>query len=381
MESTSGAPPMSNQEQFLSNILEAAIRLSVLGLLFYLCLQITSPFILVLMWAAIVAIAVYPLYLVLVPLLGNKEGLTASLMVLVTLAAFIVPVINMSGSLIGTAQSINEQITAGTLQIPPPSESVREWPLIGEKTHNAWTMASESLSDAAVQYREELISLSQSTLGIIGSFGGALFTFIFATIFAGVFLPYAKSGYALSVKLMSRLADHRGKEFADLTIQTVRSVAQGVVGVAIIQATLSGIGLVLMDVPAAALWALLVLVFAIAQLPPILVLGPIMVWVFSANETTPAVIFMIYGILVSSSDAFLKPLFLGRGMDIPMPVILIGAIGGMLFAGIIGLFIGAIILALGYSLFMIWLNDQKVPSNESAETSTATSTEALPESK
>ena len=99
-----------------------------------------------------------------------------------------------------------------------------------------------------------------------------------------------------------------------------------------------------------------------------------MVWVFSVNDTTPAVIFMIYGIVVSSSDAFLKPLFLGRGMDIPMPVILIGAIGGMLFAGIIGLFIGAIILALGYSLFMIWLHDQNLPESEAAETSTDEST-------
>jgi predicted PurR-regulated permease PerM len=365
---------MSDQEQFLKNTLEAAVRLAVLGLLFYFCLQITSPFILVLMWAAIVAIAVYPLYLVLVPLLGNREGLTATLMVLVTLAALIVPVVNMSSSLIDTAQGINEKIAAGTLHIQPPNESVREWPLVGEKIYTAWSMASESLSDAAVQYTEELVSLSHSSLAIIGSVGGALFTFIFATIFAGVFLPNAKAGYELTVKLMSRLADHRGKEFADLTIQTVRSVAQGVVGVALIQATLSGIGLVLIDVPAAALWALLVLVFAIAQLPPILVLGPIMVWVFSVNDTTPAVIFMIYGIVVSSSDAFLKPLFLGRGMDIPMPVILIGAIGGMLFAGIIGLFIGAIILALGYSLFMIWLHDQNLPESEAAETSTDEST-------
>lgn len=350
---------MSDQEQFLNNILEAAIRLSVLGMLFYLCLQITSPFILVLMWAAIVAVAVYPLYLMLVPLLGNREGLTAGLMVLVTLAAFIVPVIQMTTSLIDTAQGVSEQVSAGTLHIPPPNESVKEWPVIGEKTYGAWAMASENLSEAAVEYKDQLMSLSQSTISLIGGFGGALFIFIFATIFAGVFLPYAKHSYELTVKLMTRLADHRGKEFADLTIQTVRSVAQGVVGVALIQAILSGIGLVIIDVPAAALWVLLVLVFAIAQLPPILVLGPIMVWVFSTHDTTPAVIFMIYGILISASDAFLKPLFLGRGMDIPMPVILIGAIGGMLFAGIIGLFIGAIILALGYSLFMIWLNDQE----------------------
>ena len=134
-------------------------------------------------------------------------------------------------------------------------------------------------------------------------------------------------------------------------------MAQGVIGVAAIQAVLGGLGMFAMDVPGWGLWTVLILVFAIAQLPPLIVLGPVIVYVFSVADTTPAVIFMIYSLIVSASDGFLKPLFLGRGMDTPMLVILLGAIGGMLAAGIIGLFIGAIILALGYELFMAWLND------------------------
>jgi predicted PurR-regulated permease PerM len=193
-------------------------------------------------------------------------------------------------------------------------------------------------------------------IGLGGSFGGSLFTFIFATIFAGVFLANAEGGYGFTVRFMTRLAHERGQELGDLAIQTIRSVAQGVVGVALIQALLSGIGLMMIGVPATGLWVVLVLVLAIAQLPPLIVLGPIMVWVFSAYDTMPAVIFMIYGLFVSASDSFLKPLFLGRGMDIPMPVILVGAIGGMVFAGIIGLFVGAIVLALGYNLFTNWLD-------------------------
>ena len=153
-----------------------------------------------------------------------------------------------------------------------------------------------------------------------------------------------------------------GKDYADLSKATIRSVAQGVLGVAIIQSVLSALGMMVMGVPAWGVWTLLILMLAIAQLPPILILGFVSAYVFSVAETTPAVIFLIYCLIVSSSDAFLKPLFLGRGMEIPMLVILLGAIGGMLMSGIIGLFVGAIILALGYQLFMAWLNKTEIGS-------------------
>jgi len=151
-----------------------------------------------------------------------------------------------------------------------------------------------------------------------------------------------------------------------LASATIRSVAQGVLGVALIQSILAGIGLLLIGVPYAGVWAGLVLLLAIVQLPPILILGPIVVYVFSVAETVPAVVFMIWSMLVSSSDAFLKPLFLGRGMDIPMLVILLGAIGGMILSGIIGLFVGAVVLAVGYTLFTVWLEQEQQGSEEQA---------------
>jgi predicted PurR-regulated permease PerM len=115
-------------------------------------------------------------------------------------------------------------------------------------------------------------------------------------------------------------------------------------------------------VPYAGVWAALVLLLAIVQLPPLLILGPIVVYEFTVAETVPAVIFMIWSLIVSVSDGFLKPLFLGRGMEIPMLVILLGAIGGMILSGIIGLFVGAVVLAVGYSLFVAWLDqDEQVP--------------------
>jgi len=131
--------------------------------------------------------------------------------------------------------------------------------------------------------------------------------------------------------------------------------------VAIIQSVFAAIGLIAVDVPAAGIWALIVLFLAVIQLPPLLILGPIIIYVFSTAETPPAVIFMIWSILVSVSDTFLKPLFLGRGVDVPMLVILLGAIGGMISSGLIGLFIGSVVLSLGYKVFQAWLiNDAPV---------------------
>ena len=353
-------------ENVLHLVVESSIRLLVLGFLFYFCLQIANPFVGIVMWSIIIAVAVYPLYLKFLPLFSGRRGAAATTLVLLTLVIFIVPVVNMTGSVISSVQDVSSQVEAGTFEIPPPGDRVKGWPLIGEQLHATWSLASENLGEAAKKYRREIKSASQSLISMVGGFGSAIFVFIFSTIFAGMMLANGEQGHAFTLKLYNRLAGPKGDELADLSVKTVRSVAQGVIGIAAIQAMLAAIGLVLIGVPAAALWSLLILVLAIAQLPSLIVLGPIIIWVFSVNDTMPAVIFMIYSVLVGISDTFLKPLLLGRGMDIPMPVILVGAIGGMIYAGIIGLFVGAIVLALGYSVFMKWLEmtGSETPTDE-----------------
>jgi len=191
--------------------------------------------------------------------------------------------------------------------------------------------------------------------------------FILSIIISGILLASSSGAYHVSLKIFTRLTgDKQGQHFTDLAAATIRSVAQGVLGVAMIQTVLAAIGMYFMDVPGWGLWSILILVLAVAQLPPLLVLGPVVVYVFSVAETTPAVIFTVWSLLVSMSDGFLKPIFLGRGMETPMLVILLGAIGGMLMSGILGLFVGAIVLALGYELFMAWLNqNQESVSEES----------------
>ena len=193
-------------------------------------------------------------------------------------------------------------------------------------------------------------------LGLLRGLGSAVVQTIVAIIIAGFMLAHTEGSRKAAVGFTTRLAGERGEEIVVLMVKTIRSVAQGVLGVALIQATLATIGLIFAGVPGAGIWGLLVLVLAVMQLPPLLVLGPIIPYVFAHNDsTTVAIIFTVWSIIVSISDGFLKPMFLGRGVDVPMPVILIGAIGGMIAHGILGLFIGAIVLAVGYMMYKGWM--------------------------
>ena len=152
-----------------------------------------------------------------------------------------------------------------------------------------------------------------------------------------------------------RLLGAKGDEWANLSALTVRSVVMGVIGVAVIQATLALIGMALMGIPLAMVWAIVIMFLTIIQVPALLVIGPMIAYVFSQGTGTAEIVFTIYMLIVGASDGVLKPLLMGRGVDVPMLVILIGAIGGMMLMGMIGLFIGAVIFALAYTLFEFWI--------------------------
>ncbi len=350
-----------NSSEFTKNTIEAAVRLGLLLLLATWCFKIVSPFIVPVMWGVIIAVAIYPLFVKLKSLLGDRNKLAATVYTLLTLALLITPTVMISNSIIDTSIIITERYEAGTLEIPPPDSSVKEWPLVGENLHALWLQASENLSETLNKYNAETKKAGKTIVSSVASAAGTILQFVLSIIISGILVANAGAAYDVTIKFFVRLTNAAdGKTYADLTRATIRSVAQGVLGVALIQALLSAFGMMVMAVPGWGIWSLVVLVMAIAQLPPILVLGFVSAYVFSVAETTPAVIFLIYCIIVSGSDAFLKPLFLGRGMSTPTLIILLGAIGGMMMSGIIGLFVGAIVLALGYELFMAWLDKSEV---------------------
>lgn len=364
----SDSSPSSQDQAFVRRSLMAAIQIGILFLLASWCLKIIMPFVGIVTWAAIIAIALYPLQQKLSGALGGRAKLSVTVIVVIFLSILIVPTWTLTGSSIDTAQELAAGLEAGTLKVSPPSEKVADWPLIGKRVYGVWNAAATNLEATLRDHAEQVKAFSSWLLKAIASTSKGILGFAVSIIIAGVFMLRAGSAYTAFRAIGHRLGGEKAANFVDLSVATVRSVAKGVLGVAFIQTLLAAIGLILMDVPGAGIWAAIILLLAIMQLPPLLVLGPIAVWVFSTAEPVPATIFLVYALFVSFSDALLKPLLLGRGVDVPMLVILLGAIGGMITAGIMGLFIGSIILSLGYKLFTSWVHPEEAESElEEAE--------------
>ncbi len=348
----------TNNSNQMDHSMDLAIRLAFVALIIFWCTKIIAPFFLPVLWGVTIAVAFYPLYEKLRGWVGGREKIAGVIFIVVSLGLVLVPTVMLSDSMIGGATYLKDGLDNGTLTVPPPSASVKEWPAIGGKVYDSWLHASENLQSYGAKHADQVKSLAAFMAGSIAAMGGAVVQTIFSLIIAGILMMNAMGGGRIAYSFAQRLGGEKGRELVTISIATIRSVVRGVLLVAMIQGLLSAVGLVVADVPGAGFWALLVMIVAIMQLPPILLLGPIAAYVFSANDSTViAVFFLIWSLLVSMADGFLKPMFLGRGVAVPMMVILIGAIGGMMVAGIIGLFIGAVILALGYKMIEFWMED------------------------
>ena len=355
------AAPISpdNQRQFVQMNVESAIRIGLLAVLTLWAFRIVQPFIEVVLWGVIIAVAVAPLHVGMSKRIGGRSKTAAVLMTLIALAVLLIPTIQFFGEVVEDGRRFAAALEQGTLEVPPAPETVKGWPVVGEPLYEVWNMASTDLQGTLKHYQSQIASVGSRLASALGGLALTVLQFVVSFIIAGVFLVSASSGKEAAVKIANRIAGEEGPAFVNLSELTIRSVAQGVLGIAAVQALLSGVGMALAGVPGAGLWALIVLFLAIIQLPPLFVLGPAMVYVFGHASTTTAVIFLVYGLVVSFSDAILKPLLLGRGVNVPMLVILLGAIGGMMLSGIIGLFLGAVVLALFYQLLVAWVDGGK----------------------
>jgi len=338
------------------NPIDMYIKIVLLSLLLVWSFYIVRPFVTLIVWSIIVAVALHPFYERLLRITkGKKKGLVTSVFILILVGLIIMPTISLTSSVIDSGQELYQSFNAGELKVPPPAESIKEWPLIGDNLYGIWSSASSDLENFIVKYKDEI---SNSLSWLFSSFAGLMGSValgLFALIIAGVFMSSADAGYRAGVNFANRLSDGKGEQFMTMCVSTIRSVVKGILLVAIIQAALAYLGFVLIGLPGASLFALLVLVLAIIQIPALLAMIPAIAIVFSYAETTPAIIFTIYAIVVSLSDNFLKPMLLGKGLETPMLVILIGALGGMMLQGILGLFIGPVVLALVYQMYSNWV--------------------------
>jgi len=347
---------IEENEMFIGRAVNAAVRIGLVAGLIWWCFLIVSPFMMMVIWAVIYSVTLYPMFGWLKTKMGDKGGLAATVIALVALSVLIVPIVMLSMSTISAVEAITTGIEQGTFEVPPPAASVADWPVVGEKLFDAWSLASSNLQLFMGQYQEQLQPLGAFVVAQAAGAGAAILVFVLAILIGGLMMAKADAAVSGTIQFVTRLTGKDGEAMVKIAGGTIRSVVQGVLGVAVIQSLLSGVGMLVMDVPGAGLWAGVILILAVMQVPPLLVLGPVIAYVFTTTSTVPAMIFMVFAILVSVSDTFLKPLFLGRGVAVPMPVILIGAIGGMILSGIVGLFVGAVILALAYQMVIEWTN-------------------------
>ena len=355
------------RKEILNISIEVAIRLSVLAMLTVWCFLIFRPFVLPVVWAIILAVVLAKPFGRFVALLRGRRGLAAGIFSLAAIALIVVPAFLVVDSVVRSSVDLGSQMEAETLQFPPPAASVRDWPLVGDRVYDAWDLAATNLDEAMNRFQPQIRAVGG---WVVEKMRGLLRTMVYtilALIIAGFVLAYSDQSVQAARAVLSRLAGERGAGMLTMMAATIRSVALGVLGIALVQATLGGVGMFLVDVPAWGLWTLLILILAVLQLPPLVVLGPVILWAFSASDNLAiTLVFTVWSLFVSVSDTLLKPLFLGRGLTIPMPVILVGAIGGLILDGLIGLFVGAVVLAIGYELFQTWV--RAAPPNGAAPT-------------
>ncbi|HEU5293403.1 MAG TPA: AI-2E family transporter [Burkholderiaceae bacterium] len=351
-----------------SGLLDVLIRAGLILALALLCYRVFAPFLVLMVWALILAVTLYPMQQAIARRLGRRQGLAATLIALLGIALIVAPTAVLMGSVGDSVHRLVNDVQSNTLQIPPPRDSVASWPLVGRKIHALWQQAHDDLPALVQSQQPKIGELAKEALAMVASIGGAILQFVAAFIIAAILMVFGEAGGRGSRAIFTRVVgSDRGEAFTALSVATIRAVAQGVVGVAFIQAILVGICLLVAGIPWAGVLAMVVLVLGIAQVPAALVTLPAIVWIWVSGDygTVAAVTYSVLLFVSGMADNVLKPLMLGRGVDAPMPVILLGALGGMGTGGILGMFVGATLLALGYQIFVGWVS---TGSSEASQT-------------
>ncbi|CDF83557.1 hypothetical protein PKB_2210 [Pseudomonas knackmussii B13] len=346
-------------------LLDVFIKAGLIAALVVFSFQVFQPFLELMLWALILAVTLYPLHRLLKERFGMRDGRAGTLIVVIALLVLLVPIFLLVTSIGDSLEGVVATLKSGTWSLPAPPDSVAQWPLIGPRLHEVWLSASGDLTSALQKLAPHLKGTGRVLLGAAASAGGAFLLFIGAIIIAGIIMAFGETGQASAVRIAQRISGiERGSRIVELCTATIRAVAQGVIGIAFIQMLLIGVGFVVKGVPGAGILAIAVLILGIVQAPATLITVPVIAYVLGTEGfSTATIVFSIYTFVAGLVDNVLKPLLLGRGVDVPMPVVLIGALGGMVVKGIIGLFIGPVILAVAYALFWQWV-DERVPDDD-----------------
>ena len=348
--------PNVGTDVHVEHAVEITIRLGLIAVMVVLCYVVVRPFLIPIAWAVIIAIAVAPFYQRLLRLFGGRRAVASVAFTLIALVLLILPIIMLSGTLVEGATILSKGFQHDGWHLPPAPDLTLV-PMIGPDIEAFWNEASGNLEAALEKVEPQIKKAGGWILAFATGAGVGLLHFILAIGIAAVLLAKSETSMRVGQAIAWRLAGKRGDELARQASAVVRSVSRGILGVALIQAIMTGLGMLVAGVPAAGLWALLALLLSTIQIGVFPVLLPAVIYVFWAKGTTTAVLFLLWAIVVGFIDNILKPLLLGRGVSVPMLVIFVGAIGGFIGAGIIGLFVGSVVLVLGYELFLAWLKE------------------------
>jgi predicted PurR-regulated permease PerM len=349
----------SRQLRSGEDLIQLAIRLGLLAFLIYWTFVLIRPFVPILAWGIVLAVALYPVFNLLSRLLGGRPKLAAAILTVVNLGIVIGPATWLGLSAVEGVKDFAANLSAGNLVVPSPPDGVRNWPLIGPQLFELWNQASNNIRAALREVAPHLKPLAGTMLGLAGNAGVGTLKFLLSVALAGFLFPYGSQLVAAGRGFLYRIVPEQSEHFLELAGTTIRAVSQGVIGVAIIQSLLAGIGLKLAGIPGAGLLAFMVMILAIVQIGAAIVLFPVIIWVWIDKEFTTALLLTVFLGIVGILDNILKPLLMARGLTTPTVVILVGVIGGTLAHGIVGLFIGPIILSVAWELTVAWIRTDR----------------------
>ena len=343
-------PPL---DSLRSLTIDIAIRLGLLGLLAYWSLLVIGPFVTVLLWSGILTVALFPVFDWLARFLGSKP-LAAAILTVLSLLIVLGPVMWLGFAMIGGIELLVKGIDTGELAIPAPPGFIRSWPVVGDHLYQLWSRAATNTEAILLEAAPYLRPVGSKLLSMSQSVAIGLLEFIGSIVIAGfLYAPGPRILDFIRV-LLRRVLGHESQAMVQLIGSTIRNVARGVVGIALLQSLLAGIGFIVAGIPAAGLLTFLALLLGVVQIGPSILLIPVVIWSWMTMEPVSALMFTAYMIPIGLADHILRPVVMARGLATPMPVILVGVIGGMIAYGISGLFVGPIVLAVLWALVQEW---------------------------
>lgn len=337
---------------------ETLAVLFILGLL-AASFWILRPFMLALIWATMIVVPTWPLLQRVQGGLWQQRWLAVMVMTIALLLVFIIPFSFALGTIVRNADQITDWTQSlKDVKIPEPPGWVQKLPLVGHKAESAWhelaVMAPEELRDKVVPLARQMIG---KILTQVGSFGMLMVQFLLTVIIAAVLFANGETAAAGLRRFFRRLGGSRGDVLIDVAGQAIRAVALGVVVTAIIQAALAGIGLAAAGVPFVGILTALIFVFSVMQIGPAPVLICAVAWVYWEGNAVWATGLLFWSIFVALIDNVLRPLLIKKNADLPLLLIFAGVIGGLVSFGVIGIFVGPMILAVGYRLVEAWVRE------------------------